>query len=827
MKKTLAALSIAVITAVVAPSAASAVSADGEWFGLGSGLSSAITDNVYDVVEGPDGNVYVTGCFENAGGVAEADVIAVWDGAQWSALGDNANGNGFFADGCGYSIAWNSNGDLILGGSGLRDHDDSSNQSLFSWDGTSWTNLAAGQIGGDGIRDIAIDSTDAIYFGGPFFNANDVAEIDFIGKLSGGVISGLGDDGSGGRSLDGHVMAIEIDESDNVFAAGKFHNAGGVAEADAVAKWDGTSWTALDSNDAGDGYFTGSGSDVINDLLYINGDLYMAVNYWTTPEGADEPGVYVFDGTDITRVLGAGAINGPVRSLDYDSDNNALLLAGWFNNFDDNSLADGVVSFDLDDSTVRTFGEFESNGADANASGFSVAYLGGGDIAYGGWFNALQGDPLSENFGIWDSSASTWPALGPQPNGALANLVYDVALGPDGNYYATGCFENAGVVGEADRVAMWDGESWVALGDNGAGDGFFDSGCGWALDWTSEGNLILGGKQLRADTDNSNQSLFEWDGTTWTNLAPNQIAGGLQDVIVNDDDSIYLGGSLTDIDGDPIIDYIAKWTNGVFSALDDNGNGGAALNGQVLNLESDDDGNLYVSGSFTNAGGVAEADLIAKWDGTTWSALDSNGTGDGFFSGSQVHAMKWHDGTLYMGANNVTIPDYNGIYGVFAYTDGTITSVIDPELIDDEIRDLDYDASENRLLVAGWFENVDADPLADGIISLDLATSDIYTLGGATYPDGNADDGFDRYSRAFAIAYVGNGDVLYGGDFRDGEANLLTDYIALWNGPGVDPEESEGGSLAATGINGSAIVTFAVAAAIAVAGGLGLRRRRV
>ena len=71
MKKTLAALSIAVITAVVAPSAASAVSADGEWFGLGSGLSSAITDNVYDVVEGPDGNVYVTGCFENAGGVGQ------------------------------------------------------------------------------------------------------------------------------------------------------------------------------------------------------------------------------------------------------------------------------------------------------------------------------------------------------------------------------------------------------------------------------------------------------------------------------------------------------------------------------------------------------------------------------------------------------------------------------------------------------------------------------------------------------------------------------------------------------------------------------------
>lgn len=829
MKKILAALSIAVTTAVIAPSAASAVGVEGEWTSLGSGLGPAIQENVYDVVEGPDGNVYVTGCFDNAGGVAEADVIAMWDGTQWSALGDNGNEDGFFADGCGFSIAWNSAGDLILGGSGLRDHDDSSSQSLFSWDGTSWTNLAAGQIGGDGIRDIAIDSTDAIYFGGPFTNANSVDEYDFVAKLSGGVISGLGDDGSGGRPIDGHVMTVEIDESDNVFVAGKFHDAGGVAEADAVAKWNGTTWAALDSNGAGDGYFTGGGNDVINDLLYVNGDLYMAVNNWAAPEGADEPGVYVFDGTDITRVLGAGAFNEHVRSLDYDSDHNALLVAGWFDDFDDIPLADGVFSYDLDDSTVETFGEFESDGADPSGDGFSVAYLGGGDIAYGGWFNDLEGDPLTENFGIWDSSTSTWDAAGPRPDGAIPNNVYDVAQGPDGNYYATGCFDNAGLVGEADRVAMWDGESWVALGDNGAGDGFFDSGCGWALDWTSEGNLILGGRQLRTDTDNSNQSLFEWDGTTWTNLAPNQLtdSDGVRDVVVNEDDSIYIAGPLTDIDGDPIIDYVAKWTNGVFSALDDDGNGGAALNDHALNLELDDDGNLYVSGKFTNAGGVAEADLIAQWDGSAWSALDSNGSGDGYFSGSQIHAMKWHDGTLYLGANDVTVPDHSGIYGVFAYTDAAISSVIDPELINDEVRDLDYDASENRLLVAGWFENVDGDQLADGIISIDLSTSDIYTLGGATYPGDNADDGFDRYSRAHAIAYVGNGDVLYGGDFRDGDANPLMDYIALWNGPGVDPEESDGGSLAATGINDSVLVTFAVAATIAVAGGIGLRRRRI
>jgi hypothetical protein len=38
---------------------------------------------------------------------------------------------------------------------------------------------------------------------------------------------------------------------------------------------------------------------------------------------------------------------------------------------------------------------------------------------------------------------------------------------------------------------------------------------------------------------------------------------------------------------------------------------------------------LFVGGYFQNAAGIPEADLIARWDGTAWSALGSNGAGDG------------------------------------------------------------------------------------------------------------------------------------------------------------------------------------------------------
>ena len=41
---------------------------------------------------------------------------------------------------------------------------------------------------------------------------------------------------------------------------------------------------------------------------------------------------------------------------------------------------------------------------------------------------------------------------------------------------------------------------------------------------------------------------------------------------------------------------------------------------------------VYVGGRFTNAAGIATADRLARWNGAAWSALGSNGAGDGAFS---------------------------------------------------------------------------------------------------------------------------------------------------------------------------------------------------
>ena len=65
------------------------------------------------------------------------------------------------------------------------------------------------------------------------------------------------------------------------------------------------------------------------------------------------------------------------------------------------------------------------------------------------------------------------------------------------------------------------------------------------------------------------------------------------------------------------------------------------VGGRVLAAVVDGSGNLYVGGSFTIAGGVF-ATNIAKWNGSTWSALGSG-------VGGEVWALAVSGRDLYVG----------------------------------------------------------------------------------------------------------------------------------------------------------------------------------
>ena len=97
------------------------------------------------------------------------------------------------------------------------------------------------------------------------------------------------------------------------------------------------------------------------------------------------------------------------------------------------------------------------------------------------------------------------------------------------------------------------------------------------------------------------------------------LGGGLNDAvkaIAVEGADVYAGGSFTDAGGNANADGIARWDGAAWQAL------GGGLNNTV-NAIAVAGSNVYAGGAFTNAGGDPNADYIARWDGSAGHAVGS------------------------------------------------------------------------------------------------------------------------------------------------------------------------------------------------------------
>ena len=80
--------------------------------------------------------------------------------------------------------------------------------------------------------------------------------------------------------------------------------------------------------------------------------------------------------------------------------------------------------------------------------------------------------------------------------------------------------------------------------------------------------------------------------------------------------AIYVGGGFTDAGGNLDADRIAKWNGSSWSAV------GSATeqieNGGVSAIAVSAAGKVYAGGTFTDAGDNDNADFLAVWDGVSW-----------------------------------------------------------------------------------------------------------------------------------------------------------------------------------------------------------------
>ena len=185
--------------------------------------------------------------------------------------------------------------------------------------------------------------------------------------------------------------------------------------------------------------------------------------------------------------------------------------------------------------------------------------------------------------------------------------VYALACDSSGNLYAGGAFTAAGGV-SANYIAKWNGTNWSALetGMNSAVS---------ALACDSSGNLYAGGRFFTTAGEVSANRIAKWNGSTWSALGGG-MNHGVGCLTLDSSENLYAGGEFS---------TIAKWNGSTWNNL---GSGMAdPYNVSVYALACDFSGNLYAGGGFSTAGGVS-ANNIAKWNGSTWSALGSgiNGT---------------------------------------------------------------------------------------------------------------------------------------------------------------------------------------------------------
>ena len=268
----------------------------------------------------------------------------------------------------------------------------------------------------------------------------------------------------------------------------------------------------------------------------------------------------------------------------------------------------------------------------------------GSDLYLGGSFINAAGIGAADKIVMWDDSASSWEALDSGLNGEVRAIAISGS-----NVYAGGDFTEAGLVAAADYIARWDGSNWNALGSR-AGDGVLGGHVNAIA--LNGGTVYAGGLFTEGDGDQTMDYVATWDGTNWSALGsiPAGTRGALSaevHALRFSGRSLYAGGDFEDADGIPEADRVARWRGGSWSALGSDGSGDGALGSTVYAIAVAGE-DVYVGGQFSNAAGIDEADRIALWDGSDWSALGDNGAGNGALNNTgQALAVFKRD--LYVG----------------------------------------------------------------------------------------------------------------------------------------------------------------------------------
>lgn len=385
----------------------------------------------------------------------------------------------------------------------------------------------------------------------------------------------------------GVKKTLKVSNSE-IYVVGCFLNFAGVASADYVAKWDGTSWSGLGSS--------GDINKIVHDAVMYKGSLHIA-------------GEFNDAGGDVTADMVARWTGSAWVGLPVSGGVNAQY---------------GVGSPKDANSDFAAALKIQENGAGTSDDVLLV----------GGWFyyginNGSSGFQFNhtQNIATWDGS--NWGSLDvdsdPYTNPAQTEyVVHDIEI-LNGNVFLSG-YRWANTCSNSNRsyaFHKFDGTSWSRPVSGAMSCAYFGAGLGFYTMEVSGTDIYVGG--TFTGLSNVADHLARFDSTSGTFSAFNSFSpsfgnGAVVRTITSAGSQLFVGGSFPGVTGTS--GGVARWTGSSWQGI--GRNSPAVVNALLADMSySGSDSRVFIGSSSTNIGGVAAADGLAALAIDAVSTLDS------------------------------------------------------------------------------------------------------------------------------------------------------------------------------------------------------------
>ncbi|MHB8060202.1 MAG: autotransporter outer membrane beta-barrel domain-containing protein [Gaiellaceae bacterium] len=372
------------------------------------------------------------------------------------------------------------------------------------------------------------------------------------------------------------------------------------------------------------------------------------------------------------------ALNGAVYALSAESDN-GLLVGGNFNF----TTADGRPAAHLAVWYPTQFWTAYATPTPLNGDVHAIAW----DSAHvrlfvGGNFTNAGGNSSADFLAVWNGS--NWaPFCTPAPAFSASVAALQIV---GSTLYVGGSFANGAGISSADYLLACDLNTGVAR-STAIFDGDFNGGV-YALTSDANGTLYAGGQFINVEGISAADHVASYDGT-WHAMGTGSSPGsGAVDSYVrslaSSGSNVYIGTDSVNVAGISQADHVAKWNGSAWSALGANsaGTDGWLPASAFIYALAAKGSQVVATGSFQNANGILTADNVASFDGTAWKPLGSNGAGNGPWIGNGL-AVAILGEDIFVGGNFTSaggdgLASYVARYGkqVAPSNAFTITSVV-------------------------------------------------------------------------------------------------------------------------------------------------------